>query len=78
MRASWLCAAFPAAASAPVIADDTPKYGGTLTLRVPADSPQSLDAQREQGYATAHSAAPFYSTLVRFNPLNPPSTTSIH
>jgi peptide/nickel transport system substrate-binding protein len=44
---------------------------------IPADSPPSFDAQREQTYATIHSAAPFYSVLVRVNPLNPGSTTDI-
>ena len=58
-------------------ADEQPKRGGTLTYLIPADSPPSFDAQREQTYATIHSAAPFYSVLVRVNPLDPASTTDI-
>src|SRR5215470_10807189 len=58
-------------------AEETPKYGGTLTYMIPAESPPSFDAQREETYATIHSAAPFYSTLIRINPMNPGSTTDI-
>ena len=61
----------------PVMAGETPKYGGTLTYMIPADAPPSFDAQREESFATIHSAAPFYSTLIRINPLNPGSTTDI-
>ncbi len=67
-----LAAAVPAAAQ-----DESAKYGGTLTFMIPADAPPSFDAQREQTYATIHSAAPFYSALVRINPYNPGSTTDI-
>ena len=58
-------------------AAEAPKYGGTLTYMIPEDSPPSFDAQREETYATIHSAAPFYSVLIRINPLNPGSTTDI-
>src|SRR3954451_3824178 len=61
----------------PAAADETPKRGAILTYVIPADSPPSFDAQREQTYATIHSAAPFYSVLVRINPMNPGSTTDI-
>src|SRR5205085_7885213 len=44
---------------------------------IPAESPPSFDAQREETFATIHSAAPFYSTLIRVNPMNPGSTTDI-
>jgi peptide/nickel transport system substrate-binding protein len=54
-----------------------PRYGGTLTYMIPADAPPSFDAQREETYATIHSAAPFYSTLIRINPYDPGSTTDI-
>src|SRR5882757_7540983 len=64
-------------AAAPAMADKAPKYGGILTYMIPADSPPSFDAQREETYATIHSAAPFYSTLIRINPMNPGSTTDI-
>jgi peptide/nickel transport system substrate-binding protein len=61
----------------PAAAEETPKYGGTLTYMIPADAPPSFDAQREETYATIHSAAPFYSTLIRINPMNPGSATDI-
>src|SRR5437660_734875 len=57
----------------PAAADETPKRGGVLTFMIPADAPPSLDAQREETYATIHSAAPFYSTLLRANPMDPGS-----
>ena len=57
----------------PAIGEETPKRGGTLTFMIPADAPPSLDAQREETYATIHSAAPFYSTLLRANPMDPGS-----
>src|SRR5271163_3545522 len=63
------------ALAAPAAADETPRYGGTLTYMIPADAPPSFDAHREATYATIHSAAPFYSTLIRINPYNPVSTT---
>src|SRR5262249_25863459 len=62
-------------AAVPAMADEAPKYGGILTYMIPADAPPSFDAHREVTYATIHSAAPFYSTLIRINPYNPPSTT---
>src|SRR5438067_10111892 len=60
-------------AAMPATAEETPKRGGTLTFMIPADAPPSLDAQREETYATIHSAAPFYSTLLRANPMDPGS-----
>lgn len=63
--------------SAPAMAAEAPKYGGTLTLMIPADAPPSFDAHREQTYATIHSAAPFYSALIRINPMDPGSATDI-
>ena len=44
-----------------------------LTYMIPADAPPSFDAQREETYATIHSAAPFYSVLIRANPMDPAS-----
>jgi peptide/nickel transport system substrate-binding protein len=55
-------------------AAETPKRGGILTYVIPADAPPSFDAQREETYATIHSAAPFYSVLIRADP-NDPSVT---
>jgi peptide/nickel transport system substrate-binding protein len=79
-QALWFCAATVGvvlATAGPASAAETPKYGGTLTYMIPADSPPSFDAQREETYATIHSAAPFYSTLIRVNPYNPGSTADI-
>ncbi len=56
-------------------ADDTPKAGGVLNYVIPADAPPSFDAHRETTFATIHSAAPFYSLLIRVDPSNPSSTT---
>ena len=61
------------AIAAPASADETPKRGGILTYMIPADAPPSFDAHREETYATIHSAAPFYSTLIRVNPMDPGS-----
>src|SRR6202045_5057998 len=58
---------------APASAEETPKHGGILTYMIPADAPPSFDAQREETYATIHSTAPFYSTLIRANPMDPGS-----
>jgi peptide/nickel transport system substrate-binding protein len=59
----------------PAFAAETPKRGGTLTYMIPADGPPSFDGHRETTFATAHSASPFYSVLIRVNPSNPSSTT---
>src|SRR5215467_16076397 len=61
--------------TAVAVAGETPKSGGSLTYMIPADAPPSFDAHRETTFATIHSAAPFYSVLVRVNPENPASTT---
>src|SRR5882762_5632303 len=60
--------------SAFAAADEAPKRGGTLTYLIPADAPPSFDGHRESTYATVHSVSPFYSVLIRINPLNPAST----
>ena len=54
---------------------ESPKRGGTLTYVIPADAPPSFDAHRETTYATIHTAAPYYSVLIRVPPDNPASTT---
>jgi len=54
---------------------ESPKSGGTLTYVIPADAPPSFDAHRETTYATIHTAAPYYSVLIRVPPDNPASTT---
>ena len=72
-RAATLAAMLGAATPAP--AGETPKYGGSLIFMIPADAPPSFDAHREGTFATVHSAAPFYSVLIRVDPNNPSSTT---
>src|SRR5215471_911363 len=56
-------------------AADTPRRGGTLTFMIPADAPPSLDGHRETTFATVHTAAPFYSVLIRVDPNNPSNNT---
>src|SRR6202045_4791265 len=58
-------------------ADEEPKRGGTRTYMIPPDSPPSFDAHREETYATIHSAAPFYSVLIRANPYDPGRTDDL-
>jgi peptide/nickel transport system substrate-binding protein len=62
------------AAALPARAEETPKHGGILTFMIPADAPPSLDGHKETTYATVHATAPFYSVLIRVNPMNPSST----
>ncbi len=61
----------------PAIAEETPKHGGILTYVIPADSPPSFDGHREETYATIHSIAPFYSVLIRANPMNPGDSSDL-
>lgn len=76
MRTLLLAAAgLSAWMAVPALASEVPKYGGTLTYMIPADAPPSFDAHREQTFATIHTAAPFYSVLIRINPENPASPT---
>ena len=63
--------------TAAIAEEEAPKYGGTLTYMIPADAPPSFDAHRETTFATIHSAAPFYSVLIRVNPNDPSSTTDL-
>jgi len=63
------------AAMLPASAAETAKRGGTLTYMIAADAPPSFDAHRENTFATIHSAAPFYSVLIRIDPDNPASAT---
>jgi peptide/nickel transport system substrate-binding protein len=72
-RAATCCLALLASTAPPAAAEETPKRGGTLTYMIPADSPPSLDGHRETTYATVHATAPFYSVLIRINPMNPAS-----
>ena len=65
------------ASAAFAAADEEPKRGGTLTYMIPADAPPSFDAHREETYATIHSAAPFYSVLIRADPYDPGKTDDL-
>ncbi len=73
--AGGLAALFAFALVAPASAGETPKYGGILNYVIPADAPPSFDAHRETTFATMQSAAPFYSVLIKVNPMNPGSPT---
>src|SRR5579864_4650337 len=67
-----LVLALPAAGAA-----EEPKRGGTLTYLIPADAPPSFDGHRESTFATVHSAAPFYSVLIRVNPEDPSNMSDL-
>ncbi len=71
MRPAVLPVLLAATLAVPAVAEETPKRGGVLTYMIPADAPPSLDGHRETTYATVHAAAPFYSVLIRINPMNP-------
>jgi peptide/nickel transport system substrate-binding protein len=71
----WAVALVAVSVVVPASADTPPKRGGILTYMIPADAPPSFDAHRETTFATMHSAAPFYSVLIRINPMNPGSST---
>ena len=62
-----LVAAVAAFAFASGIASaQTPKSGGELVFAISAEAPH-YDPHASDTYATLHFAAPFYSTLLRFN-----------
>jgi peptide/nickel transport system substrate-binding protein len=75
LAAAGLAAVLCVASTAAPGAADAPKRGGILTFMIPADAPPSFDGHRETTFATVHSAAPFYSVLVRVDPKDPSSTT---
>ena len=56
----------------PVVApaQERPRSGGTLLYAVGAE-PASLDAHREDSFATVHPMAPFYSLLIKVNQERP-------
>src|SRR6201987_3161769 len=72
-----MTAIFGVVLAMPIPADEEPKRGGTWTYMIPADAPPSFDAHREETYATIHSAAPFYSVLIRANPDDPGKTDDL-
>jgi peptide/nickel transport system substrate-binding protein len=61
-----LCLAAALAVGTSASHAQTPKRGGTLTFAISAETPH-YDNHGSDTYATLHFAAPFYSTLLRFN-----------
>ena len=74
VAAAGLGAVLCIATMAGPVTAQTPKRGGILTFMIPADAPPTFDGHRETTFATVHSAAPFYSVLIRVNPSDPSST----
>src|SRR6266568_4056104 len=75
--AGSLAALLAVALAGSASAAETPKRGGILNYVIPADAPPSFDAHRETTFATVQSAAPFYSVLIRANPMNPGSAADL-
>src|SRR5208282_6621455 len=75
LQAALLGAVLAVGTAWPSSAAETPKRGGILTYMIPADAPPSFDAHRETTYALVHSIAPFYSVLIRLNPMDPSDST---
>jgi peptide/nickel transport system substrate-binding protein len=55
----------------PAGAQERPRYGGELVYSVLA-APPSFDAHQEATFAVLHTSAPFYSLLVKIDPLSYP------
>jgi len=53
-----------------VLAQDKPRSGGELVFAVPSEPP-SYDGHKEETFGVAHPISPFYSLLLRLNPLKP-------
>src|SRR6266576_507200 len=58
-----------AALSGPAMAQDKPRYGGELIFAVPSEPP-SYDGHREETFGVIHPMAPFYSLLLRVDPVD--------
>ena len=65
-RLAWAIAGAVLACAAGAAQAQTPKRGGTLNFAISAETPH-YDCHGSDTYATLHFAAPFYSTLLRFN-----------
>ena len=63
---TWLAAIAALAFMGGAVNAQTPKAGGTLNFAISAETPH-YDPHGSDTYATLHFAAPFYSTLLRFN-----------
>ncbi len=66
--------ALAAGAPSPTLAQETPKRGGTLNYAISAETPH-YDCAASDTYATLHFAAPFYSTLLKFDLAKFPEVT---
>lgn len=69
----WLIGALAAAIAltfSTALSAQTPKRGGILVYMVAGDAP-SFDAHREQSYTVIHPIGPYYSLLIRVDPLDP-------
>ena len=64
--ATWLAALAALAFAGGTAQAQQPKQGGTLNFAISAETPH-YDPHGSDTYATLHFAAPFYSTLLRFN-----------
>jgi peptide/nickel transport system substrate-binding protein len=62
----WVAVGAAFALAAGATQAQTPKRGGTLNFAISAETPH-YDCHGSDTYATLHFAAPFYSTLIRFN-----------
>ncbi len=56
----------PSRGASPMRTRSSPRRGGTLQFAISAETPH-YDCHGSDTYATLHFAAPFYSTLLRFN-----------
>src|SRR5918996_1909084 len=54
------------------LAEETPRYGGTLRVAIAAEPP-SLDPHQETTFAIMMTAAPVYNTLLQFSPTDYPN-----
>ena len=59
-----------AAAAGAAAAGEQPRHGGELVYAVPSEPP-SYDGHREETFGLIHPMAPFYSLLLRVDPLHP-------
>lgn len=63
---AWVAVGAAFALAAGAAQAQTPKRGGTLNFAISAETPH-YDCHGSDTYATLHFAAPFYSTLIRFD-----------
>jgi len=66
LKSAWHDCFRPEHGAVPEAAAQSPKKGGTLQFAISAETPH-YDPHGSDTYATLDFAAPFYSTLLRFN-----------